>query len=1102
MAARYWRGGSGSWSAINTANWSTTSNGPGGASVPLPADDVYFDQTGPYTVTLTNAAQCQSFNLTASNVTFACGAQNLSINGAVFTINSTTTWSGTGNIIFANTAVLCTATTNGITLTNTQFQVNGAGGVILGSALTMSATSQINMQTGTLNINGFSCSVGTWSNSGTAVRGMNWGTNGSITLTNTTAAASVLVGATMTNFTLSGTGGFFSNANTTKTYSWGSTGGSAAIAVNLTLTGGGASLQSINATSWFNDLNVSGVSCAYNASGLTITGTLTLSATSAYTTTSFIVNATTTGAKIVQNAATAPFGLNVNIPGGTWTPNATISNIGTLTLTAGTLDASVYDLTCNAFDSTNTNTRSVSFGSRNIYLLGTTGGLTIPTMAGWSWTGTGGFSVDMTSTRSISLGSTSGGSYTPGVAPNVTISGGAALITMTSTSLLPAWVNKLDYGGHNATSNASFVNIVTSLTGPSNGNATTLRNVTFNFGNTNGGTQTIKSNGAAIGAIQQFGGTNIVSCLDALNMTMVSISGTYLLTSGTLQLNGFSHIIPIFSSSNANTRSIDFGTGGTITTNHTTAGTVCLTMVIMTNFTWTGTGAACGFYYPMTTTRSASVGSSSGATTANAFNLFVSGSTLNGITITTGSWFNTLDFTGAGFNGQTVSATTVNVTNCVLAGSLATNLTLTMVATGTLRFNGATNLAALTINHTGTTTLQDAGAVIVANTNGVTLTSGTFDLNGFTFTAGVFHSNNTNTRSLKFTSGSTMTLNYTGTTGTNILDVADATNLTITGTGGFTVNAMTLTRTFTFGSTAGGSSSNSPNLTFSTGASVPTLTSGSWFNNLDFGTTTSTIPATSLNLNGLTLSTGGTYTNLAPTFVGTGSINTNGKSLTTIIINNPSGTLTLASAVTSTTSTTLTSGALALAGFTLTPTQFISGIAATRAISGAGTGTISLSNDWTVTDGTGFTGSDYIINMSKATAKTFAGAGGSYGILVQAGAGALTISGSNTLADIQATTRPSTISFTAGTTQTLGAFTLAGTLGNLVTINSTTSGTQFTMSRATGTINASYLSIQDSNVTGGATWYNNNGTNTVLSNNTGWNGAVTSPVKGQFFSFF
>lgn len=43
MANRYWVGGSGTWSSTNTANWSSSSGGPGGASVPTAADYVYFD---------------------------------------------------------------------------------------------------------------------------------------------------------------------------------------------------------------------------------------------------------------------------------------------------------------------------------------------------------------------------------------------------------------------------------------------------------------------------------------------------------------------------------------------------------------------------------------------------------------------------------------------------------------------------------------------------------------------------------------------------------------------------------------------------------------------------------------------------------------------------------------------------------------------------------------------------------------------------------------------------------------------------------------------------------------------------------------------------
>jgi flagellar hook assembly protein FlgD len=91
----------------------------------------------------------------------------------------------------------------------------------------------------------------------------------------------------------------------------------------------------------------------------------------------------------------------------------------------------------------------------------------------------------------------------------------------------------------------------------------------------------------------------------------------------------------------------------------------------------------------------------------------------------------------------------------------------------------------------------------------------------------------------------------------------------------------------------------------------------------------------------------------------------------------------------------------------------------------------------------------------------------------------------------------STITFTAGTTTTVTNFNLDGTAGNLVTINSSVPGTQFTLYKASGTVNSSYLLIQDSNATGNAMWNANDGTNVNSGNNTGWNW-----VGGQFMAFF
>jgi len=78
----------------------------------------------------------------------------------------------------------------------------------------------------------------------------------------------------------------------------------------------------------------------------------------------------------------------------------------------------------------------------------------------------------------------------------------------------------------------------------------------------------------------------------------------------------------------------------------------------------------------------------------------------------------------------------------------------------------------------------------------------------------------------------------------------------------------------------------------------------------------------------------------------------------------------------------------------------------------------------------------------------------------------------------------STITFTAGTTTTVTNFAVSGTVGNPVTINSSVPGTRFTLSQASGTVVSQYLSIQDSNATGGATWIASNSTD--LGNNLGW----------------
>jgi hypothetical protein len=127
------------------------------------------------------------------------------------------------------------------------------------------------------------------------------------------------------------------------------------------------------------------------------------------------------------------------------------------------------------------------------------------------------------------------------------------------------------------------------------------------------------------------------------------------------------------------------------------------------------------------------------------------------------------------------------------------------------------------------------------------------------------------------------------------------------------------------------------------------------------------------------------------------------------------------------------------------------------------------------------------IDMTSASAKTFAGGGKTWPTLNQGGSGALTIQQANTFADITNTVEPATITFPASTITTVDSFSVSGTSGNLVTLNSSSAGTQATLSDSSGVNSVSFCDIQDINATGGAIWssFTSNG-NVDSGNNTGW----------------
>ena len=277
---------------------------------------------------------------------------------------------------------------------------------------------------------------------------------------------------------------------------------------------------------------------------------------------------------------------------------------------------------------------------------------------------------------------------------------------------------------------------------------------------------------------------------------------------------------------------------------------------------------------------------------------------------------------------------------------------------------------------------------------------------------------------------------------------------------------------------------------------------------------------------GLTVSGSLTFqaTNFTRTYTGTTTFNatTTGKTITVngasfggpIIFDGVGGSWALGSAVNVSSSITLQNGTLNLAGMTATPTLRFSTQTGTKDLTFNGgslvctfNGVNAFSNPaptgFTTTAGTG-TGT---ISMAGSSAQTFNGAGSTFNCtLNQGGAGVLTITGSNTFSNITNTRKSvsaTSILFTAGTTNTFTDWNASGESTRLLTIGSVTAASH-TLSKASGTVSADFLSISRSTATGGASWYAG-ANSTDGGNNSGW--IFTAPPapsagNGNFLVFF
>jgi hypothetical protein len=240
---------------------------------------------------------------------------------------------------------------------------------------------------------------------------------------------------------------------------------------------------------------------------------------------------------------------------------------------------------------------------------------------------------------------------------------------------------------------------------------------------------------------------------------------------------------------------------------------------------------------------------------------------------------------------------------------------------------------------------------------------------------------------------------------------------------------------------------------------------------------------------------------------GTGTIATSGKTIPWNLYIQ-TGTWTLADALTISKSLNLTNASFNASTYNVTAASFVSTGSLSRTLSmGSGTWTLSAaSSAWGVTS-TGMTlnkGSANIVLSNSSTAGRFFNGGGfTYNDLTIGGGSPVqitTLSGNNTFSALNLSkTGANTVKFTAGSTTTVSSITAANAAGTLVTLTSTTTS-QFTLQKASGSVDLKYASIQYCNATGGAAFNAPTGRGNVdAGNNTGWNFSTANLGFSSFF---
>jgi hypothetical protein len=521
MANRYWVGGTGTWDTTSTANWSATSGGAAGASVPTTADTVYFDSlSGTGTCTTATGATCSVLSLFTPTLTLKLGA-NLTI---------------VGGFIHAQGA---------IDLNNNVFTV-------------LTVTSQ-----------------------NTNTRSIAFGSSGKIVVTGNNAT--VWTNATSTGFTYTGTSLIefnYSGSTGTRTINTNAGTGDETNSLSMSITAG-TDIIAFQSTSKLKNLIFTGFAGTLTNVSRTIYGSLIFSSGMTVTGgTAGITFAGTLGTQqITTNGKTLDFPLAQTGVGGTvqLQDNLTMGSTRTFTLTAGTLDLVDKTLSTGLFNSSNSNVRSIAFGTGNITLTGNNGTI---------WTTSTSTNLTATGTPLVNAtyaGATGTRTVTAGFALPISlnVSAGTDIFTTGGTS---NFIN-LNFTGFAGTLGNAARNVSGNLTFAA-GMTLTAGTSTLNFNGTSG-TQQITTAGLTLDfpiAFNGIGGT--FAFQDALTQ---GSTRNFLLVNGTLKLKASAtSTVGTFNVSGTNQKYLQSTLAGSQATLSQASGTVDVSYLTIQDINATG----------------------------------------------------------------------------------------------------------------------------------------------------------------------------------------------------------------------------------------------------------------------------------------------------------------------------------------------------------------------------------------------------------------------------------------------------------------------------------------------------------------------------------